>query len=163
MKMNRQWKQLTRGMMPLGLVATGLLMTSVSPLAQTQTCNATGTCGHVSAPRMTGSFVVPLVNQERETPVVNNITNVTQQVTQVVPFNTYLALASGGGTTSSAAYADCGGGKLVSGGVECRDGSGAHVAPRISRPNGNGWYAACHSIFAGGAVSTNVTAICTSN
>jgi hypothetical protein len=163
MKMNRQWKQLTRGMMPLGLVATGLLMTSVSPLAQTQTCNATGTCGHVSAPRMTGSFVVPLVNQERETPVVNNITNVTQQVTQVVPFTTYAVLAYGAGNTSSAAYASCGGGKLVSGGVTCSDYSGAHAAPRISEPSGNGWYAACHSISSGTTVHTKVTAICSSN
>lgn len=47
-------------------------------------CNATGTCGNVSAPSMSGNFVVPLANQERETPVVNNNSYVTQQVTQQV-------------------------------------------------------------------------------
>jgi hypothetical protein len=57
-----------------------------TPASLAQTCNATGTCGNVSAPTMTGNFVVPLVNQERETPVVNNnsyvTNNVIQQITQ---------------------------------------------------------------------------------
>jgi hypothetical protein len=79
-----QLKRFPKSLMPLGVVATALLLALVSPMAQAQACNATGTCGNVSAPRMTGNFIVPLANQERETPVVNNTTNVTQNITQQV-------------------------------------------------------------------------------
>lgn len=67
-------------------LAFGLFLTVHLPAAAqvSHPCNATGTCDSTNVTPMTGNFVVPLANQERETPVVNNTTQVTQQVTQNV-------------------------------------------------------------------------------
>lgn len=109
--------------------------------------------------------LLPLALQERETPVVNNTTqvtqNVTQQVTQVVQPNTYQVSASGVGNTTSSAFADCGGGTLLGGGGSCNDNQGL-VAVAASQPNGNGWYVGCQSLNYV-TVQSNAYAVCSAN
>lgn len=54
----------------LGMVVGTWLGNPSEHTANAQSCNATGTCGNVSATRMTGNFVVPLANQELQTLIV---------------------------------------------------------------------------------------------
>ena len=93
--------------------------------------------------------LLPLALQERETPVVNNTTqvtqNVTQQVTQVVQPNTYQVSGYGSGPTTAQAWANCGGGTLLGGGGSCTDYSGL-VAVGSSEPSGNSWVTGCQSL-----------------
>lgn len=89
--------------------------------------------------------VLPLAMQERETPVTNNITNTTQQITQVVQPNTYQVSGNGSGPTTAAAWANCGGGTLLGGGGSCNDGQGL-VAVGSSQPSGNSWVIGCQSL-----------------
>lgn len=96
-----------------------------------------------TAPRaLQGRPIVLLQNQERETPQVTNTTNVTQQITQVVQPNTYQTASSGGGFSSSGAYASCGGSTLLSGGVTCDSGAQT-TSVTYTQPSGNGWYGSC--------------------
>jgi hypothetical protein len=100
--------------------------------------------------------VVPLYAQERETPVVNNIT----QVTQTIQPDTYVASGGGSGYNAAAASADCGGGGvMLSGGGSCENGQGL-VAVASSQPNGNGWYLVCGAGFQDGPVNATAYAVC---
>lgn len=90
-----------------------------------------------------GRGIVPLQNQERETPVINN--NSTTNVTQVVQPRTYQVSGQGSGQTTAQAYADCGGGTLLGGGGTCNDLNGL-VAVAGSQPSGNSWVIGCQSL-----------------
>lgn len=90
-----------------------------------------------------GRGIVPLQNQERETPVINN--NTTQQITQVVQPRTFQVSGQGSGQTTAQAYADCGGGTLLGGGGSCNDLNGL-VAVAASQPSGNSWVIGCQSL-----------------
>lgn len=123
-----------------------LVMASCFAQAQvTNPCDST--CGNGA---MNWRAITPLYAQERETPVVNNITNttqnvtqqVTQQVTQVVQPNTYQANGSGSGWRQASAYADCGGSTLLGGGGSCSAPEGFTVLA-TSQPQGNGWIVTC--------------------
>lgn len=108
--------------------------------------------------------LLPLALQERETPVVNNTTqvtqNVTQQITQTIQPDTYVASGGGSGYNSAAASADCGdGGVMLSGGGSCENGQGL-VAVAASQPNGNGWYLSCGAGFQDGPVNATAYAVC---
>lgn len=109
--------------------------------------------------------LLPLALQERETPVVNNTTqvtqNVTQQVTQVVQPNTFQTSGSGSGQTTASAQADCNGGTLLGGGGSCSDGQGL-VAVAVSQPNGNSWVVGCQSLNYN-VVYANAYAVCSAN
>jgi hypothetical protein len=70
-----------------------------------------------NVPALRGTPIVPLRLQQRETPVVNNITQVTQVSSGMD--GAYQSQSSNGGYSIAAAYASCGGGKVVSGGVSC--------------------------------------------
>jgi hypothetical protein len=100
---------------------------------------------------------LPLALQERETPV----TNITNQVTQVVQPNTYQVNGTGSGQTTATAQADCGGGKLLGGGGTCQDNQGL-VAVAGSSPSGNSWVIGCQSLNYKPVFAT-ATAICSSN
>lgn len=110
------------------------------------------TCGSRA---LTGRGIVPLRNQERETPVVNNTT--VNQITQVVQPNTYQTASSGYGYHNSSAYASCGGAKVLSGGVAC-DAGGQTTSVTYTRPEGNGWYGSC--LTESGFVTTTAYAVC---
>lgn len=117
------------------------------------TAQADSTSGNKA---LRGRPVVPLQNQERETPVTNNITQVTQVSSGMD--GAYSSQSANGGYSVASAYASCGGGKVVSGGVSC----GGYAVAIASEPNGNGWYGVC-SRTAGnenGYVSISTTAIC---
>ena len=111
-----------------------------------------------NVPALRGTPIVPLRLQQRETPVVNNIT----QVTQVVQPNTYQTSGSGSGQTTASAYAGCGGGgTLLGGGGSCNDGQGL-VAVAVSQPNGNGWSVGCQSLNYN-VVYADAYAVCSAN
>lgn len=118
-----------------------------------------------SVPPLRGTpRILPLSMQERETPVVNNTTqvtqNVTQQVTQTIQPDTYIASGGGNGYNAAAASADCGGGGvMLSGGGSCENGVGL-VAVAASQPNGNGWYLSCGAGFQNGTVFATAYAVC---
>ena len=111
--------------------------------------NSSAQADSTNTVRLTGVPIVKLRNQERETPVTNNITNttqqVTQQITQVVQPNTYQVSGSGQGPTTAAAWANCGNGTLLGGGGSCTDGQGL-VAVGSSEPSGNSWVIGCQSL-----------------
>lgn len=143
----------------LGNFAEKLLATvafaAITGIAQAApACNATGTCDSTNVTILRGVPIVRLVNQERETPVINNIT----QVTQVVQPNTYQTASSGGGFSSSAAYASCGGSTLLSGGVTC-DSPAQTTSVTYTQPSGNGWYGSCMTSDAQW-VTTTAFAVC---
>lgn len=112
---------------------------------------------------------VPTVPQKylpaQPTPIVNTYTtqqitqNVTQQVTQVVQPSTYIASGAGSGWNAADAYADCGGGTMLSGGGSCTNGIGL-VSVSASQPNGNGWYIACGAGFQNAPVYATAYAVC---
>lgn len=109
-----------------------------------------------NVPALRGTPIVPLRLQQRETPVVNNIT----QVTQTIQPDTYVASGGGSGYNIAAANADCGGGGvLLSGGGSCENGQGL-VAVASSQPNGNGWYLVCGAGFQDGPVNATAYAVC---
>jgi hypothetical protein len=101
-----------------------------------------------------GRPVLPLQNQERETPVTNNIT----QVTQVIQPNITQVSASGSGFRFGHAYASCGGGTVVGGGGYC-DAANGYASMPTSQPNGNGWQVVCDA-FQGGNVTAVAVATC---
>ena len=110
-----------------------------------------GTCGNRA---LTGNPIVTLQHQERETPTVNNIT----QVTNAAMTGAYISSAGNGGWSITDAYASCGGGAVVSGGVSC----GSNSVVLVSEPSGNGWYGVC-SRTAGnenGPTTIQTTAVC---
>lgn len=144
-------------MLAVAALSSGSAMAQVPAVLGGPACNATGTCDSTDVTVLRGIPIVRLVNQERETPVVNNITNVTQQVTQVVQPNTYEVSNGSGGWNVAAVSVDCGGGKMLSGGGNC-SGPGL-TALTISQPNGNGWYARCDGVNDGG-VGVSVYAVC---
>ncbi len=123
--------------------------------------NSSAQADSTNTVRLTGVPIVKLRNQERETPVTNNITNTTNQVTQVVQPNTYQTSGSGSGQTTASAYAGCGGGTLLGGGGSCNDGQGL-VAVANSQPNGNGWSVGCQSLNYN-VVYANAFAVCSAN
>lgn len=137
----------------LSLAVATLLMTAGSSFAQQDS-------GDVPPLRGTPS-VLPLSMQERETPVTNNITNTTNQITQVVQPNTYRVSGSGTGPTTASAWANCGGGTLLSGGGSCTDFTGL-VAVGSSEPSGNAWVIGCQSLNYRQVFAT-AYAICSSN
>jgi hypothetical protein len=104
---------------------------------------------------------VPVIQQKylpaQPTPVVNNIT----QVTQVVQPNTYQASGSGEGNTTAAAWANCGGGTLLGGGGSCTDNLGL-VAVGSSEPSGNSWVVGCQSLNYNYVYAT-AYAVCSAN
>lgn len=102
--------------------------------------------------------VLPLAMQERETPVTNNITNTTQQITQVIQPNISTASGSAYGFRFATAWANCGGATLVGGGGSCSADNGFAAMP-TSQPNGNSWMVVCDA-FQGGNVSANSWATC---
>jgi hypothetical protein len=90
-----------------------LVAMTTANLAIPQACNQTASCDSTNVRPMTGNFVVPLANQERETPVINNnsyttnVTNVAQYPTtyiqqQIQPIFVY---------TSPGAYCGAPGGR----------------------------------------------------
>lgn len=109
--------------------------------------------------------IIPLYAQERETPVVNTTTqvtqNVTQQVTQVVQPNTYQVSGAGSGPTTAQAWANCGGGTLLGGGGSCTDNLGL-VAVGSSEPSGNSWVIGCQSLNYNYVFAT-AYAVCSAN
>ena len=111
---------------------------------------------------LSGRGIVPLKNQERETPVTNNITNttqqVTQQITQVVQPNVSTASGSAYGNRFATAWANCGSGTLLGGGGSCSADNGYAAMP-TSQPNGNSWQVICDA-FQGGNVAANAWATC---
>lgn len=102
--------------------------------------------------------VLPLAMQERETPVTNNITNTTNQVTQVIQPNITTASGSGYGFRFATAWANCSGATLVGGGGSCNADNGFAAMP-TSQPNGNSWMVVCDA-FQGGNVSASSWATC---
>ena len=116
------------------------------------------TCGNGAG---RGTPQIPLKYQERETPVVNNVTNTTQQVIQIVQPNTFQVSGSGAGQTTATAQADCGGGTLLGGGGTCSDGQGL-VAVAGSSPVGNSWVIGCQSLNYKPVFAT-ANAICSAN
>jgi len=110
---------------------------------------------------LAGRGIIPLKNQERETPVTNNITNTTNQITQVVQPNTYQVSGYGQGPTTAQAWANCGGGTLLGGGGSCTDNSGL-VAVGSSEPSGNSWVIGCQSLNYRQVYAT-AYAVCSSN
>lgn len=101
---------------------------------------------------------IPLKYQERETPVVNNVTNTTNQITQVVQPNITTSSGSGDGIRFANAYAGCGSAVMVGGGGTCEAADGYASMP-TSQPNGNGWQVVCDA-FNGGYVIARVWATC---
>lgn len=102
--------------------------------------------------------LLPLALQERETPVTNNITNTTQQVTQVIQPTITTASGSASGLRFATAWANCGGATLVGGGGSCSAGNGYAAMP-TSQPNGNSWMVVCDA-FQGGFVTASSWATC---
>lgn len=135
----------------IGLVF-GLALLGASAYAQFQDSSA-GTNALRGVPVIQQKYLPP-----PPTPVVNNIT----QVTQVVQPNTYPASGSGSGYNSATAYADCGSGKVLGGGGTCSNGQGL-VAISISEQNGNGWSIACGAGFQNGRVDATASAVCSAN
>lgn len=132
-------------------IATFALFAPINSFAQADSTNTV---------RLTGVPIVKLRNQERETPVTNNITNTTNQITQTIQPDTYVASGGGSGYNSAGASADCGGGGVVlSGGGSCTNGQGL-VAIASSQPNGNGWYVSCGAGFQDGPVNATAYAVC---
>jgi hypothetical protein len=91
------------------------------------------------------------------TPIVNNISN----ITQIVQPNTFQVSGTGAGQTTATAQADCGGGTLLGGGGTCSDGQGL-VAVAGSSPVGNSWVIGCQSLNYKPVFAT-ANAICSSN
>lgn len=107
-----------------------------------------------------GTPKVKLKNQELQdmgSPIINNISN----VTQVVQPNTYQATGTGSGQTTATAQADCGNGTLLGGGGTCQDNQGL-VAVAGSSPVGNSWVIGCQSLNYKPVFAT-ATAICSAN
>lgn len=107
---------------------------------------------------LSGRGIVPLKNQERETPVTNNITNTTNQITQVIQPIITTESGSASGLRFATAWANCGGAKLVGGGGSCSADNGYAAMP-TSQPNGNSWQVICDA-FQGGFVTANSWATC---
>lgn len=111
-----------------------------------------------------GTPKIPLKYQELQemgSPVINNITNTTQQITQVVQPNTFKVSGTGSGQTTATAQADCGGGTILGGGGTCNDDQGL-VAVAGSSPVGNSWVIGCQSLNYKPVFAT-ATAICSAN
>lgn len=135
------------------LFITAICIAAITPLHAQFQDSATGSRA------LSGRGIIPLKNQERETPVTNNIT----EVTQVVQPNTFVASGSGLGYNSAQAYAACGGGNvLLGGGGSCSNGQGL-VSIATSQPNGNGWLIACGAGFQDGMVQATAYATCSAN
>lgn len=129
------------------VIAAALLAGAIGASAQSDSSNV---------PALRGNPVVGLTLQERETPMINYIT----QVTQTIQPNTYVASGGGSGYNSAGASADCGGGGvMLSGGGSCTNGQGL-VAVASSQPNGNGWYLSCGAGFQDGPVNATAYAVC---
>lgn len=124
------------------ILKTGAAIAAIALFAP---INSSAQADSTNTVRLTGVPIVKLRNQERETPVTNNITNTTNQVTQVVQPNTYQVSGSGQGPTVAQAWANCGGGTLLGGGGSCNDGQGL-VAVGSSEPSGNSWVIGCQSL-----------------
>lgn len=109
-----------------------------------------------NVPALRGTPIVPLRLQQRETPVVNNIT----QVTQIISPTTYQNSGSAGGIGLATAAVGCNGSdSLVGGGGSCSDGAGL-VAIASSVPyTSNGWYIGCQSLN-GNPLTATVYAVC---
>lgn len=108
---------------------------------------------------LTGRGIIPLKNQERETPVTNNITNTTQQITQVIQPTITKATGSASGFRFATAWANCSPGTtLVGGGGSCSADNGYAAMP-TSQPNDNSWQVICDA-FQGGNVTANAWATC---
>jgi hypothetical protein len=117
-------------------IATFALFAPINSFAQADSTNTV---------RLTGVPIVKLRNQERETPVTNNITNTTNQITQVVQPNTYQVANSSAGNPVAAASVSCGGGTLLGGGGTCNDNITAWSTVSQSYPSGNSWVVQCAS------------------
>lgn len=121
--------------------------------------NSSAQADSTNTVRLTGVPVVKLRNQERETPVTNNITNTTQQVTQVIQPTITTASGSASGFRFATAWANCSPGTtLVGGGGSCSADNGYAAMP-TSQPNGNSWLVICDA-FQGGNVTANSWATC---
>ena len=120
--------------------------------------NSSAQADSTNTVRLTGVPVVKLRNQERETPLTNNITNTTQQVTQVIQPTITTASGSASGLRFATAWANCGGATLVGGGGSCSAGNGYAAMP-TSQPNGNSWMVVCDA-FQGGFVTASSWATC---
>ncbi len=128
-------------------------------LALTFTSSVYSQADSGSVPPLRGTpRILPLSMQERETPVTNNITNTTQQITQVIQPNITTASGSGYGFRFATAWANCGGATLVGGGGSCNADNGFAAMP-TSQPNGNSWMVVCDA-FQGGNVSASAWATC---
>ena len=95
---------------------------------------------------LNGTPLIPLKYQERETPVTNNITNTTQQITQVIQPSISTSYGVGDGFRFANAYAGCGGAVMVGGGGTCQAADGYAAMP-TSQPNGNGWQVVCDALL----------------
>ena len=101
----------------------------------------------------------PVIQQKylpaQPTPIVNNVTN----VTQVVQPNVTTASGSSYGYRFATAWANCGGGQtLLGGGGSCSADNGYAAMP-TSQPNGNSWQVICDA-FQGGNVAASAWSTC---
>ena len=135
-----------------------------------QACNATGTCGGESAPAMTGNFVVPLANQEREPMLVGPQGPQGAQGAQgpqgaqgmqgpSALENSFYAYGSMVGAPNATAYASCGAARVVSGGGVCINYVDYFASMGHSNVAGHGWSGGCIS-SSGGLVGVQAFALC---
>lgn len=147
------------------MAAAALALTGLLPIGQAF-AQADSTTGNGA---LNWRALVPLYSQERETPVVNNTTQVTQNVTQQLISsgmdgaytNTSGWNGGGAGTWEVASYASCNGGKVVSGGGQCTDFTTSWSRLKSSYPSGNGWVAVCAADGASnGAIYAAAEVVC---
>lgn len=138
--------------------------------ANAQSCNATGTCGNVSATRMTGNFVVPLANQELQTLTVGPQGPAGPQgaqgpqgaTGQSALANSFYANGYAQGAPHATAYANCGAARVVSGGGSCLNLVDFSASMGHSNASGNGWSVGCSS-SSGMLVGVQAYALCAPN
>ena len=112
---------------------------------------------------LNGRAEIPLNNQQRETPVVNNITQVTQVSSGMEGSYAQSSGWNGGGngTWIAVSSASCGGGKVVSGGGQCNDFVSSWARIQQSYQSGNSWVLVCAAGAAGeGAIYSNAQVVC---
>jgi hypothetical protein len=128
---------------------TYLTAAASAVLALTFTSSVYSQADSGSVPPLRGTpRILPLSMQERETPVTNNITNTTNQITERVQPNTYSRWGGqsggGAGTWLATAYAYCNAGDtVISGGGSCTSNSNSFGRAKESYPVGGGWAYQC--------------------
>lgn len=151
------------------VMTTGLLAVS-SNAGWAQTCNATGTCGNVSAPTMSGTFIVPLANQEREPMLVGPQGPAGVQGPQGLQGapgpsaleNSFYVFAENINAPYTTAVAFCGASRVLSGGGVCNNVNDFSASMVHSTAVSNGWSIGCTS-SSGNLVQAQAYALCSPN